>query len=66
MTSQTYEVDIRLREDVFGLHQLPGMTLMEEVIDAVSVDTNASGSKTFFRHLGRDLKRYFIDDVTSH
>ena len=56
MTSQTYEIDIGLREDVFRLHQLTGVTLMEEVVDAVGVDTNTPGSKTLFSHLGRDLK----------
>jgi hypothetical protein len=29
---------------------------MEEVVDAIGVDTNATGSQTLFSHLGRDLK----------
>lgn len=32
-----YEVDIR--KEILGLHELPGMTLVEEVIDTISINS---------------------------
>ena len=64
LVNWTYEVDVRLREDVLGLHQLSGVARVEEVVDAVGVDSDLPGRQTFLSHLGGDLSNkiiFFID-----
>lgn len=49
------EVDRSVGEDGFGLHQLSGVALMKEVVDAVGIDSDLAGGLASLGHVQGDL-----------
>lgn len=46
---------IDIWKEIFRLHQLPGVPLMEYIVDAVSIDANTTRCITRFCHLVRNF-----------
>ena len=49
------EIHFTVREDGLGLHELLGVALMEEIVDAVSIHSYFSGSISSVSHVECDL-----------